>query len=75
MSDYYRYGVRRSATPYWEELRFCIGTKNMTPLEAKIAIGRRRREKLAKLRMKGSSEDFWEIREYDPFSSLWVTNS
>lgn len=63
-SDYYRYGVRRSPVPYWQELRFCIGTKSMTPLEAKIAIGRRKAEKVARLRQQGSSEDFWEMRKY-----------
>jgi hypothetical protein len=36
----------------------------MTPLEAKIAVGRRRHEKLAKLRQSGCSEDFWEIRKF-----------
>jgi hypothetical protein len=34
----------------------------MTPLEAKIAVGRRRREKLALLRQEGCSEEYWEIR-------------
>jgi len=62
-SDFYRYGHRRDAAPYWDELRFCIGTKTMTPLEAKIAIGRRRAEKLARLREQGSSEEYWEIRK------------
>ena len=36
----------------------------MDPLEAKIAIGRRRHEKLARLRQEGCSEEYWEIRKY-----------
>jgi len=36
----------------------------MPPLEARIALGRHRAEKLAKLRREGSSEDVWEIRKY-----------
>ena len=63
-SDYYRYGYRRSPVPYWNELQFCLSTKRMPPLEARIALGRHRAEKLAKLRQEGSSEDVWEIRKY-----------
>jgi hypothetical protein len=70
-SDYYRYGMRRSPVPYWQEFQFCIGTKSMTPLEAKIAIGRRKAEKLARLRQQGSSEDIWEIRKYPPLKRIW----
>lgn len=62
-ADYYRYGNIRPPSPYLEELRFCVGTKSMTPVEAKVAIGRRRHEKLARLRQLGCSEDFWEIRK------------
>jgi hypothetical protein len=62
-ADYYRYGNLRSPAPYFRELQFCVSTKAMTPLEAKIAIGRRRHEKLARLRHQGCSEDFWEIRK------------
>lgn len=36
----------------------------MPMLEQKIAVGRRKKEKLARLRQEGSSEDFWEIRKY-----------
>jgi hypothetical protein len=41
-----------------------LGTKSMDPLEAKIAIGRRKMEKLEKLRREGSSEMYWEMRTY-----------
>jgi hypothetical protein len=34
----------------------------MDPLEAKIAIGRRRKEKVERLRREGSSEEYWEVR-------------
>jgi hypothetical protein len=51
-----------------------MGTKSMDPLEAKIAIGRRRKEKVERLRREGSSEDYWEMRTYCPEVEVWRVN-
>jgi hypothetical protein len=73
IKNVYRFGERSKCDRKFQDFKFCLSTKMMHPEERREAWIRRRAEWWATRRLGKSSEDVWDVREYD--SSLGVVET
>ncbi|PWN42948.1 hypothetical protein IE81DRAFT_277618, partial [Ceraceosorus guamensis] len=65
LNSVYRYGGPKDCSTKFNDWKFCLTLKDLSAEQRRERWLRHRAEQVAKMRLEGSSEDFWEMRR-DP---------